>query len=196
MTALKIAAVVLLLGVGAWAWEAHGRSGTERTLSGAASELAGRPVHVRCQSLWADLFSVHGELGMVQFDAQGRPSDSTWLTRESCGRLHRFVSSHGRDLSCLTAVDWSRFSWAQPHDACIDRAAPIGQAVVTLTHEAMHLRGVRSESGAQCLAVQQVAWTVARLGGDPATGTPLAKLARAWSGWMPSEYQLGNCPES
>ena len=188
---LKIALTVAVLGLGAGAWalEAHARAGTQRTLSAIASELAQRPVAVRCQSLWADLFSVNGNLGEVQFDAQGRPADTAWLTRATCGELKRFIASHGADLECLKTVDWARFQWNAPHDACIARAAAVGEAVVTLAHESMHLRGVRSESDAQCLAEQSTPWTVTRLGGDPATGPLLKALARAWNGSMPTDYQ-------
>ena len=189
----KVALVVVLLGVGAWAAEAHARSGTQRTASAVASELAGRPVSVRCQSLWADLLSINGNLGEVRFDAAGRPADSAWLTRATCGHLHRFISSHGADLECLKTVDWSGFQWNGPHTDCIDRAAAVGQAVVTLAHEAMHLRGIGSESQAQCLAERSAAWTVERLGGDPATGPLLERLARAWNASMPAEYRATGC---
>lgn len=189
-----VAIVVILLGVAAWAAEAHARSGTQRAASAVASELAGRPVSIRCQSLWANLLSINGNLGEVRFDAQGRPADSAWLTRGTCGHLHRFVSSHGADLECLKDVDWSTFRWTAPHSTCIDKAAAVGQAVVTLAHESMHLRGIGSESQAQCLAEQATAWTVERLGGDPATGPLLERLARAWNASMPTEYQALDCP--
>ena len=187
--------LVLVLAGGGWMVERNGRAPTERTLSAAASELAGRPVHVRCQSLWSDLFSVgRGNLGEVQFDASGRPSDSTTLTRGTCAHMGRFLSTHGADLDCLANVDWNRFSWPAAHgDPCVETALAEGQAVVTLTHESMHLRGWNDEATAQCYAVQEVAWMVARLGGDPRAGTGLARLALAWTGSMPSEYQSPAC---
>jgi hypothetical protein len=190
---LKLALAVLLVCVGAWALEAHARAGTQRTLSSVASALAGRPVSVRCQSLWADLFSINANLGEVHFDADGRPSDSAWLTRATCGHLHRFISSHGADLECLKTVDWNGFRWDTPHDACIERAARVGEAVVTLAHESMHLRGISSESQAQCLAEQATPSTVVRLGGDPETGPLLERLARAWNPFMGTSYQTA-CP--
>jgi hypothetical protein len=193
---LKLALVLVLLVAGAWALEAHARSGTQRTLGAVASQLAGRPVSVRCQSFWANLLSINGHTGEVQFDAAGRPADSTWLTRGTCGRLHRFVSSHGSDLECLKTEDWSGFQWAGPHDACVDRAAPIGEAVITLAHESMHLRGIGSESEAQCGAERLATQTVELLGGDPATGPLLERLARAWNPSMPTEYQAPSCPQA
>jgi hypothetical protein len=190
---LAAATAVVLLGFGAYTLEAHARARTQRTLGGVASALAGRPLSVRCQSFWGDLLSADGHLGEVRFDAQGRPGDSAWLTRSTCGRLHRFVASHGADLACLKSVDWSGFRWDGPHGACVDRAASVGQAVVILAHEAAHLRGIRSESWAQCVAEQTAARTVALLGGDPATGPALERLARAWNPFMGSEYQT-SCP--
>jgi hypothetical protein len=174
--------------------EAHARTGTQRTASAVASELAGRPVAVRCQSLWADLFSVNGNLGEVRFDANGRPADDAWLTRATCKRLQRFVSSRGADLQCLKLLDWSRFQWNAPHDACVDRATRIGQAVVTLAHESMHLRGIASESQAQCGAERAVPLVVVRLGADPMLGQLLQRLARAWNSSMPTDYQTTCTP--
>ncbi|MES1246523.1 MAG: hypothetical protein ABUS54_02480, partial [Actinomycetota bacterium] len=124
----------------------------------------------------------------------GRPGDSAWLTRGTCGHLHRFIASHGADLECLKAVDWTHFQWNGPHDACITRAAAEGQAVVTLAHESMHLRGITSESDAQCKAEQETPTTVTQLGGDPATGPLLEKLARAWNPSMSEEYWAPSCP--
>lgn len=190
---LKLALAVLLLAAGAWALEAHARAGTQRTLGAVASELAGRPVSVRCQSLWAALLSIQAHDGEVRFDARGRPADSAWLTRAACGELHRFVSTHGRDLECLRSVDWGGFHWAGPHGACVGRVEPEAQAVVTLAHESMHLRGIADEAQAQCLAEQEATRTVELLGGDPATGPALESLARAWNGAMPAAYQ-GACP--
>jgi hypothetical protein len=189
----KALLLVIALGVGVWALEGHARAGTQRSLSAVASELTGRHVSVRCQSLWADLLSINGNLGEVRFDAQGRPADDAWLTRATCKHLHRFIGSHGADLECLKREDWRNFRWEAPHDACIARAATVGQAVVALAHESMHLRGIRSESQAQCLAERATPWTVSRLGGDPTTGLLLERLARAWNPSMATEYQTP-CP--
>jgi hypothetical protein len=192
----KTALVVVLLVAGAWAFEAHARSGTQRTLSSVASQLAGRPVHVRCQSFWANLLSINGHAGEVQFDANGNPSDSAWLTRGTCGHLHRFIASHGADLECLRAENWAAFQWNGPWDDCISKAEPVAQAVIVLAHESMHLRGTGSESDAQCGAERLATQTVELLGGDPATGPLLERLARAWNPFMPTEYQAPSCPQS
>jgi hypothetical protein len=191
----KTVSVVVLLAAGIWALEAHARSGTQRTAGGVASQLAGRPVSIRCQSFWADLLSINSHTGEVQFDANGKPADDAWLTRATCGHLHRFISSHGADLECLKTENWTGFDWTAPHDACIEKAATIGEAVITLAHESAHLRAIGSESDAQCFAERAATSTVTLLGGDPSTGPLLERLARAWNPSMPSEYQ-GPCPPS
>lgn len=192
----KAVFVVVVLAAGVWALEAHARAGTQRTLSSVASQLAGRSVHVRCQSFWAELLSINPHAGEVQFDAEGRPADSAWLTRGTCGDLHHFVSSHGADLECLKTENWTGFQWNAPHDACIRKAEKVGQAVIVLAHESMHLRGIGSESAAQCGAEQNATRTVELLGGDPATGPLLERLARAWNPSMPTEYQATDCPST
>src|SRR3569833_721867 len=191
----SVLALVLIV-AGAWALEAHARSGTQRTLSGVASQLAQRPVHIRCQSFWANLLSINGHAGEVQFDASGRPADSAWLTRGTCGRLHRFISSHGAGLECLKTEYWTCFQWTAPHDACLTKAEGVGQAVIVLAHESMHLRRIGSESDAQCGAERLATQTVELLGGDPETGPLLERLARAWNAFMPTEYQAPSCPPS
>jgi len=192
----KAVLVVILIVAGAWALEAHARSGTQRTLSGVASQLAQRPVHIRCQSFWANLLSINGHAGEVRFDANGTPADSAWLTRGTCGHLHAFISSHGADLECLKAENWSTFVWNAPWDDCITKTEPVVQAVIVLAHESMHLRGIGSESDAQCGAERLATQTVELLGGDPATGPLVEKLARAWNPFMPTEYQAPDCPQS
>lgn len=189
----KTVLVLVLLVAGGWAVEAHARAGTQKTLGSVASQLAGRQVSVRCQSFWANLLSINPHSGEVQFDANGRPADSTWLTRGTCGHLHRFISSHGADLECLKTENWTTFQWNAPHDACIDKAAAVGQAVITLAHESMHLRGIGSEADAQCGAEKNATQTVELLGGDPETGPLLERLARAWNPSMSTEYRT-TCP--
>src|SRR3954451_24534153 len=128
------ALVVAALVSGGWAWERDGRSANERALGAVASELAGRPVRVQCQSLWGDLFDVNGRLGDVPFPG-GRPADHTYLTRAMCRRLQRFRSASGHpELDCLLGIDWS--AWSVRNDyfsSCAVRAHPDAQALLTLT---------------------------------------------------------------
>ena len=67
------------------------------------------------------------------------------------------------------------------------------QAVTTLAHESMHLRGFVDEAQAQCYALQEVAWTVLRLGGTRDEGVAAARLAVALQAAMPAEYRSDAC---
>ena len=107
--------VVFALVGGGWAWERDGRAANESALGAVASELAGRPVRVECQSLWSDLFDVNGRLGDVPFP-DGHPADHTYLTRAMCTRLRRFRSASSHPgLDCLLEVDWSAWSFQRDY---------------------------------------------------------------------------------
>jgi hypothetical protein len=185
-----------VLVAGGWTWERHGRAANEGTLAAVASDLAGRPVRIECQSLWADLADINGRLGDVPFP-DGHPAAHTYLTRAICGRLGRFrsASSHP-ELVCLLAVDWSAWSWQSESDfysPCAVRARPMTEALLTLSHESMHLRGWRDEVAAQCYGIEEVAYTVERLGGTLAEGKAVAQFALVMQPGMPDEYQSGEC---
>ena len=89
---MKLAAVPLILVVlvcGGWAAERHSRSGNEHALSALASELAGRPVQVRCESFWHSIVNVDGNLGDVPFP-NGSAASYPHVTRGMCTALPRF----------------------------------------------------------------------------------------------------------
>jgi hypothetical protein len=58
-----IAAFVLAL----WLWTNHERHTTEHRLGTIASQLAGRPVGVRCQGFWAAMLDINDRKGEVDF---------------------------------------------------------------------------------------------------------------------------------
>src|SRR5882762_6466309 len=80
------------------------KSELEHRLSGIASQLADRPVKVHCQGVTGELVDVTPEGGSVQFDSEGRPSDTTDLKRRVCNALSRFRSdaASGR-FDCVIA---------------------------------------------------------------------------------------------
>jgi hypothetical protein len=188
------ALLIVLLGGGAWAFERQARAGNERPLSAVASELAGRPVNVRCQSFWQALVDVGGNLGDVPFP-DGHPASYTHLTRTMCQALTRFRQRRSHpELDCLAAFDWSRYDGAEPAAAaCAHRADDTAEALMTLAHESMHLRGWADEATAQCYGIQQVALTVEQLGGSAAEGAAVAGYMLGLQRWMPEEYQSGEC---
>lgn len=192
---MKVAAVLAVVVAGLWGWSAHERHSTEHRLAAVASELAGRPVGVRCQGFWAAMVDIGQRSGEVDFPA-GRPPDHMFLTRGVCGRLKRFLGAHShRDLDCLETIDWAHWSLDAGYSApCERRARGDAEAVNTLAHESMHLRGVQNESAAQCLALQADAWTVVRLGGSVDEGLALTRFLLALQPALPAEYQFSSCP--
>jgi hypothetical protein len=193
---MKLAVIfglVVLVG-GGWAFERHSRAGNERALSSVATELAGRPVHVRCESVWHWIVNVDGNLGDVPFP-NGRAAGYTHITRRMCQELTRFRHHpDAPELACLTRVDWSRFD---PNDAeaqaCRAQADDMAEALITLTHESMHMRGWADEAVAQCYAIQEVAFTVEQLGGSSEEGAAVADYALALQPYMPTDYQSSDC---
>jgi hypothetical protein len=191
---VKFVAVVLVLVAAFWAWQRHQRIENEQALAAVASQLAGRDVGVACQGLVAELVDIRSRAGDVRFPA-GRPPDHMFLTRKICKALERFrrASSHP-ELDCLLSVDWSRWRVETDfHSACAERARPAAEAINTLAHESMHLRGFLDEAQTECYAVQEDAWTVMRLGGTPEQGAAVARFMLAMQPALPSEYQSSDC---
>jgi len=191
---LAVPLLLVVLVASGWGWERHLRTRNEAALSAVASSLAGRPVHVSCQSYWKALVDVDSRLGDVPFP-NGYAADHTHLTRSVCGRLTHFrTSSSHPELDCLGTIDWSTFSEADAVGSdCIRRAESTSEALMTLAHESMHLRGWADEASAQCYGIQEVAYAVEQLGGTLAEGKAVASFMLAMQGEMPEEYQSGEC---
>lgn len=185
---------LVVLVAGGWAFERQSRSGNERALGTVATELAGRPAHVRCESYWHWLLDVGGNLGDVPFP-NGRAADYMNITRGMCGDLARFRARPERpELACLQLFDWSRFDPGDPAmAACSHRANDMAEALITLTHESMHIRGWADEATAQCYAIQEVPFTVEQLGGSRSEGAAVASYALALQAYMPTDYQSNEC---
>ena len=191
---MKLLAVVVVLVGGFWLWTNHERHALEHRLGGVASELAGRKVGVKCQGFWAAMVDIQERIGDVQF-TNGRAGNSMFLTRGVCGHLRSFSSHRSHhDIDCLETIDWSTWSLENDFDApCERHARPTVEAINTLTHESMHLRGFISESQAQCYAIELDAWTVMRLGGTEAEGDAVAAYLLALQPALPDDYQSANC---
>jgi hypothetical protein len=191
---LVVGVVFVLLVISAWMVERQARAGNEHALSVVASDVAGRRVHVQCQSLWNALIDVDGRLGDVPFP-NGLAADHTHLTRRMCGQLERFRSGSARSsLDCLATIDWSRYH--QDYElarACSLRANRTAEALMTLAHESMHLRGWADEAAAQCYGLQELPYVTQQLGGSPEQARAVTAFMLAMQGGMPSEYQSGEC---
>ncbi len=191
---MKLLAAVLVVVAAFWAWQRHHRIQNQQALAAVASRLAGREVGVECQGFFGELFDIGSRSGEVEFP-NGRAPDHMFLTRRVCRDLEQFrkASSH-HELDCLLTVDWSRWSLATDfRSPCSERARPAAQAVHTLAHESMHLRGFVNEAEADCYAVQEDAWTVVALGGTPEQGAATARFMLAQQPGLPSEYQSSDC---
>ena len=165
--------VVLLLFLGAaflTPWFLRMR--LEDRLSEAASTLIGTEVQVHCQPFGGAFVDAGAELGYVRFGPDGVPERATLIKRQQC-----------RDLSSYLRSDKEE----PPMEHVV--------AVHTLTHEAMHMSGVTSESETECLAVRHDAEMARLLGASPSGADRLAS-----SYWqlryprMPDAYRSENCP--
>ena len=179
-----VLAAIAALGIGWLNWH-HAKVAEQQNVYGLiASALAGRDVHVHCQSSVAAAFDTSGEAGTVQFDAAGRPADSTNLMHGVCDALSHFKA----DLST------PQFQCVVQNVACDDRSFQDVQAVHTLAHESAHLSGLESESQAECRALQTTAFVAQRLGADDLQANAVAQYAyRHLYPNLPAEYQSAGC---
>jgi hypothetical protein len=148
-------------------------------LAAIASELAGRPVGVRCPGFFASLVNVRTEGGFVKFHQDGRPYDHTDLSPETCATL-RHVDRVGFD--CIARGD------------CTFKQFNAAWAIHTVAHESFHLRGFAAEAQAECYALQNTAFVAERLG----LATDLAQRIQRWvyvRGYPnePDDYRSEEC---
>jgi hypothetical protein len=142
----------------------------ERQLGKVASQLAQRHVSVHCQDGAEAFVDAGSELGWVAFGPDGVPEPRTLIKREQCKQLRAYTR--------------------HPSRPSIDEVI----AVHVLTHEAMHMRGERSEEVTECQAVQRDALTAHALGASTSDALMLAR--RYWGviyPQMPEDYTTGDC---
>ena len=176
-----VAALLLIVGaLAAVGFARHeDRIREQDRLAAVASDLAGRPVGVRCPGFLAGLVDTHGEPGRVQFDASGHPADRTDLAPETCKALRHLDRV---DFSCLDRED------------CGYKEFKAAWAAHTLAHEAFHLHGFQDEGRTECYALQNTAFVAERLG----VAAERAKQLQAWiyvKGYPnePEDYRSANC---
>ena len=137
---------------------------TEDTLGALASQIAGRPVSVKCQGVVADAIDVSAAEGTVRFDPNGEPGDTAELRRSVCQELAEFPDTlSDQRYRCLVSPD------PCPRDI-VKRVV----AVHTLTHEAWHLRGVLDERLTECYALQTGEGVAKSLGANPSLSRAIA----------------------
>jgi hypothetical protein len=142
----------------------------EHELEGAASQIAGGPVQVHCQTLGQAFVDVGPELGFVRWGPDGIPERSTLIKFSTCGNLRAWLGSTKANPSLDQVV-----------------------AVHVVTHETMHMVGITNEAHAECAAMQRDAAMAAALGASPRQAEALA--LRYWTEVyprMPDGY-VGGC---
>jgi hypothetical protein len=182
---VRLAVVATLVALVCFLGFRHRRAeAAQHRLAAIASEIAHRSVRVHCQGAFAAAFDVSAEAGSVDFDARGRPADTTELKRSTCSALRRF----GRDgtkpeFACLTRGT-----------ACPDDVIRSAWSVQALAHEAWHLAGELDEARTQCFGLQTTAYVAQRLGADRAQAQALATyLYERIYPRMPAEYRSSHC---
>lgn len=144
----------------------------EARLQDAAVQVAGGPVRVHCQTFGQTWTDAGAELGFVAWGPDGVPERSTLIKYDTCGRLRSWLGSDKESPSLQQVV-----------------------AVHVLTHEVMHMTGIKDEAQAECAAVQRDATTAVALGATAAQGEALAR--RYWTEVyprMPDGYRGGCGP--
>ena len=143
----------------------------EARLAAAASTFVGEDVEVNCQSFGEAFVDPRAEFGYVAFGPDGVPEKETLIKRDQCRDLKAYLDS--------------------------DKVAPSAAQIVavhTLTHEAIHMTGVTSESKTECLAIHRDAEMAQLLGAPRGAAEDLAALY--WEIHFPSlppEY-TSDCP--
>ena len=143
----------------------------EHRLETAATKLVGTPVEVRCQSFGGAFVDIGNDVGYVIFGADGKPEAWTLIKRQQCGDLSDYLRSDKQDPT---------------RDQII--------AVHVLTHETVHVTGVRDEAQTECKAMQLDAGMATLLGAEPKAAEELAiAYWRDIYPWMPPSYRSDEC---
>jgi hypothetical protein len=150
-------------------------------LSVIASELARRPVTIRCEGLSGALTGARGESGRTEFLGK-KPVSVSYLQEGICQTLHAYTRSLEAGPSCFLPCE-------QPLE--------IAWSLNTLAHESYHLAGVRNEAQTECYALQAIDFVARRLGASVEQARALAafsfdQLPRR----MPPEYTSPECRDA
>ncbi|MDQ4094858.1 MAG: hypothetical protein M3174_01450 [Actinomycetota bacterium] len=143
----------------------------ELRLAEAAGEIAGREVAIQCQSFAAAFVDPTADPGHVAFQADGGTEAKALIKRDQCRALSAYLSSDKQNPT---------------HDQVV--------AVHVLTHEAMHMSGITSESEAECRALSNDARMAELLGASEQEALALAATyRREVYPDMPADYRVESC---
>ncbi len=165
-------------------WNQYRVSGNERALAAVASEIAGRDVGVRCQGFFLELVDIGWKAGEVRYHTDGRLSEETWLSRDTCRSIARYPEERTKTSFACVHV-------ARP---CGRDAIKVAYALAVLAHEAWHLRGITNEAQAECYALQTAALVAERFGAprDQAQMLALWNFKEPYPN-LPSNYRSHGC---
>lgn len=176
----------------------------ETLASRIASGIAGRPVSVACESdtAWASL-TEPSVLGFVSFWGS-RPGDVAELSPDVCSALQSFALATTKPTKCSLTVRVPRttvrvvhrrkvrvttyVAAPQPPTACFAGGRQLAggqpfwngyfadaEAIQTLAHESIHLKGDPVEADAECYGMQAIASVAEQLGDTPDDGLAIAQ---------------------
>jgi hypothetical protein len=164
------------------AWQFMRRAENENRLALVASAVASRDVDVSCPGFWARMVEITPNAGWVDFDRHGNPGDKATLSASTCRGLERVWRGDQRTFACLIG------------GGCDEDTRRAVFGIVTLAHEAWHLRGIVDESQTQCYAIQTVEQVALRLGVDAREARVIALRVAADDAAAPrGEYHSTEC---
>jgi hypothetical protein len=143
----------------------------EGRLSHSSSTLLGMNVEVDCQTLTGSALDMGNELGFVKWGPDGIPERRTLIKHQQCNDLHSYLNSSKQHPTAAQIL-----------------------AVHVLTHESMHMSGIKVEYVAECDAMQHDTAMAEIMGAKPAAAHALAVTY-----WltvypnMPDGYRSSDC---
>lgn len=174
-------------GTDPWAGGAAVTSRLETAAGAIASTVAGRPVSVRCESDedWPATASGVGfepsqVLAFVPYMGT-QPDDYAELSPDICRSLQAFAVATTKPTKCQLVVPVTRKkkvrTTTQPAAPCFANGRQLSggnafwdayfhtaEALQTLVHESIHLRGDAVEADAECYGMQYLAYAAEQLG--------------------------------
>ena len=149
-----------------------------------ASRLAGKPIEVRCWSIgdWARLMReersyTHGKLGPATLGFAGISGSRVNLGPTVCDGLVDLAYDHARPVDDAGQL-------------------MLAAAIVTLSHEPEHSKGIAEEFVAECSAIQLANTTAIRLGASAAYAASLVHAYWRHYGEELPAYRSADCRKS
>lgn len=170
-----------------WSGGAAVQTEAEQRFSAVATAIADRSVAVRCNSAddWTTLVGSNNWLGFVEFDVtETVPVDHAELSPLVCSTLSRYLYSNPKPKIMCEWVDArlvQRKTKRSTTAPCLG-VKTLMVSVHALTHESVHLSGVRDEAVADCRGLRHVEMAAVMLGASPRQARELGRAAAAQYG--------------